>query len=167
MTWKRTVLVVANVTANSDELLAALLERAGSEPVQYTLIVPATAFGGGRAAAEKTLAEALQKLRAAKLTIEGEIGNGDPVIAVTEAWDPKRFDEIVISTLPMRFSKWLHAGLPERVAKITGAPVTHVVSEPRKRDYPTVHRAEHEKQGVISPLTVLGWGGGGGSNPAR
>ncbi len=32
----------------------------------------------------------------------------------------------------MRFSKWLHAGLPERISKLTDAPVTHVVSQPPK-----------------------------------
>ncbi len=56
--------------------------------------------------------------------------DADPLIAVTEAWDPKHYDEILISTLPMKFSKWMHAGLPERVSKLTGALVTHVVSQP-------------------------------------
>lgn len=167
MTWKRTVLVVANVTATSDELLEALRRRAESETVTYTLVVPATPFGGGREAAQKTVEQAVRKLRDAGLDVQGSTGDGDPIIAVTEAWDPKRYDEIVISTLPMRFSKWLHAGLPERVAKITGAPVTHVVSKPPRRDYPIVHPPEHEKQGVITPLTVLGWGGASRTHPAR
>ena len=76
--------------------------------------------------------DAIEYLRAAGLEVDGTVGDADPVVAVTEAWDPKRYDEIVVSTLPMRFSKWLHAGLPERVAKLTGAPVTHVVSQPPK-----------------------------------
>ena len=167
MTWKRTVLVVANITATSDELLDALLRRQTDETVQYTLVVPATTFGGGREAAQRMLEEALEKLRNAGIEVTGSIGDGDPIIAVTEAWDPKQFDEIIVSTLPMRFSKWLHAGLPERVAKITGAPVTHVVSQPPKRHYATVHPPEHERQGVITPLSVLGWGGAGGSHQAR
>ena len=54
------------------------------------------------------------------------------MVAVTDAWDPKRHDEIIVSTLPMRFSKWMHAGLPERISRLTGAPVTHVVAEPPK-----------------------------------
>ena len=45
-----------------------------------------------------------------------------------DEWDPRRYDEIVVSTLPQMVSKWLHAGLPERIERITGARVTHVVS---------------------------------------
>ena len=52
MAWKRTVLVLANVTATSDEFVEALRKRAAVEAVQYHLIVPATAFGGGREAAQ-------------------------------------------------------------------------------------------------------------------
>ena len=38
MTWKRSFLVVANVTATSDELIEALKARA---PASFTLIIPA------------------------------------------------------------------------------------------------------------------------------
>ena len=103
-------------------------------------MVPATPFGGGRAAAVAKLDEALAQLREAGLQAEGIVGDADPVVAVTDAWDPKRYDEIVVSTLPLRFSKWLHAGLPERIAKLTGAPVSHIVSEPAKRAVETVPR---------------------------
>jgi GABA permease len=102
MPWKRNVLVVANVTAASDELLAALKARAEKDPAAFTLIVPATPFGGGRRAAEAKVKEAVAQLRQAGLEAAGEVGDGDPVIAVTEKWDPKQFDEIVVSTLPMR-----------------------------------------------------------------
>ena len=44
MTWKRSFLVVANVTATSDELMRALRERAEREPVSFTMIVPARAI---------------------------------------------------------------------------------------------------------------------------
>ena len=159
MAWKKQVLVVANVTAASDELCAALAERAKREPQGFTLIVPATPFGGGREAAQEMVKAAVQRLRDAGLDAEGSIGDGDPIIAVTEAWDPKRFDEIVISTLPMRMSKWLHAGLPERVGKLTGAPVQHIISEPPRPEHHTVAAPPHEKKGVMTPLSVLGWGG--------
>jgi len=39
------VLVVANRTADSDELLAALDERAQRGPARFTLLVPATPHG--------------------------------------------------------------------------------------------------------------------------
>lgn len=159
MTWKRNVLVVANVTAASDELLAALKARAEKEPASFTLVVPATPFGGGRQAAEAKVKEAVAQLKAAGLEATGSIGDGDPIIAVTEMWDPKQFDEIIVSTLPMRFSKWLHAGLPERISKLTGAPCTHIVSEPPK---PAAHAgpppAHDGAAEALGPLAVLGWG---------
>lgn len=158
MTWKRNFLVVANVTATSDELLAALKARAAGEPATFTLVIPATPFAGGRAAAVEKLNSALEHIRSAGLEAEGTVGNSDPCVAVTEAWDPTRYDEIIVSTLPMRFSKWLHAGLPERIAKLTGAPVTHVVSRPPRPTVETVPPPPHEEH-ALGPLSVLGWGG--------
>ena len=158
MTWQRNVLVVANVTSTSPELIAALKRRAAQQPSAFTLLVPANPFGGGRAAATAKLEEALAQLREAGLEVEGSVGGADPCVAVSDAWDPKRYDEIIVSTLPMRVSKWLHAGLPERIERITGAPVTHVVSEPPKPAIEVVPAPPHEKR-PMGPLSVLGWGG--------
>jgi GABA permease len=157
MAWKKNVLVVANVTAASDELVQAMKDRAAREPVSFMLLVPATPFGGGRAAARNQLTQACERLRGEGIEIDGIVGNSDPCVAVTEAWDPKRYDEIIVATLPMRFSKWLHAGLPERIERLTGAPVTHVVAKP-KHEVEAIPAAPHERP-ALGPLTVLGWGG--------
>ena len=154
MTWKRTFLVVANVTATSDELINALKERA---PADFMLVIPATPFGGGRESAEQKLAEALEQLRVAGLEAEGSVGNADPILAVTDVWDPKRYDEIIVSTLPMRFSKWLHAGLPQRIGKLTDAPVTHIVSEPPRPEPELAPPPAHPDK-AMGPLSVLAWG---------
>jgi GABA permease len=154
MTWKRSFLVVANVTATSDELIGALRERAEREPVSFTMIIPAA---GGREAGEQKLAEALEQLTAAGLEAQGSVGNADPILAVTDVWDPKKYDEIIVSTLPMRFSKWLHAGLPERIGKLTDAPVTHVVSQPAK-PAPEVAPPPAHPDKAMGPLSVLAWG---------
>src|SRR5690242_11656587 len=106
MAWKRNVLVVANVTAASPELVNELSRRSSREPSTFALVVPATPFGGGREAAVEKLSAALGQLRDAGLEVDGSVGAADPIVAVTDAWDPKRFDEIIVSTLPMRFSKW-------------------------------------------------------------
>jgi len=159
MAWKTSILVVANVTATSDELLDALRARAQRGQATFTLIVPATPFGGGGAAASEKLSDALDQLRAAGLEIDGSVGDADPFIAVSEVWDPKRYDEIIVSTLPMKFSKWLRAGLPERIAKTTGAPITHLVSSPPKPAVVTTPpRSREERVGVMGPLSVLAWG---------
>jgi hypothetical protein len=132
MTWTKHILVVANVTAMSDEWLAALEARPAKETAAFTLIVPSAPFEDGRAAARERLRIVIEHPRAAGLNVHGHLGHGDPIVAVSGAWDPQRYDEIVVSTLPMRVSKWLHAGLPQRIGELTNAPVTHVISQPRK-----------------------------------
>ena len=158
MPWKRHVLVIANVTSTSDELLEALKARAARDATSFTLVVPATPFGGGREAALEKLREATGQLQSAGLEAEGSVGAPDPIVAVTDAWDPKRYDEIIVSTLPMPVSKWLHAGLPERIERLTNAPVTHVISEPPKPAAAVTPAPAHERE-PMGPLSVLRWGG--------
>jgi hypothetical protein len=159
MAWKRNILVVANVTATSATLIEALKAQVDGKPASFTLIVPATP-GHGLSVARAKLEEALEQLRAAGIEVEGSVGDCDPLVAVTEAWDPKRYDEIVVSTLPMRVSKWLHAGLPERVSKLTGVQVTHVVCEPEKPPVATAPPPSHDTPSQkLGPLGVLSWGG--------
>jgi hypothetical protein len=126
------ILVVANKTAESPELLEALKSK-GTEH-QYVLVVPAS---GGvlekaadpDAAREHTqphLDAALEKLRAEGFEVEGSIGDSDPVAAVQDAVNFGKFDEIVISTLPLRTSKWLKLDLPSKARRASGLPVTHI-----------------------------------------
>jgi len=119
------VLVVANRTADSPELLDALRARAKRGPVRFTLLAPAST---GREATARQLESALQGMHAAGLDVDGRIGERDPMGAVHDAWDPGEFDEVIVSTLPAQTSKWLSVNLPQRVAKITDALVTHVVA---------------------------------------
>jgi hypothetical protein len=158
MAWKRNVLVVANVTAASDDVIGALRALADKTPSHFTLLVPATPFGGGRDAASAALDEALERFKEAGLEADGTIGNSDACVAVSEEWDPKRYDEVVVCTLPLGSSKWLHAGLPERIGKITGAPVTHVVSRPH-RPVPEAEHVERHREPVnpiLAPFSALG-----------
>lgn len=126
------VLVVANSTADSDELHAALLERAGQGPVAITLLAPATwdvTDPGGRDSALRRLNRAAIRLRQAGIEIERIVGDPDPVTAVAAIWDPQRFDEVIVATLPEHLSRWLRLGLPHRVERLTGRPVCHVVAQ--------------------------------------
>jgi hypothetical protein len=159
VTYQYSVLVVANRTADSDELLEALSARAEPDTVRFTLLVPATATGPeGRAAAEQTIEAAVSRLSEAGLEVKGLAGVADPISAVDDVWDPKEFDEVIVSTLPGAASKWLQVDLPHRVARMTGVQVTHVVSQDRRAPI-TETAPEHEKRGVLSPLSVLTWGG--------
>jgi hypothetical protein len=156
MAWKFSVLVVANVTAASDELLAALKDRAERRQCAFRLLVPATGGGkAGREAAQAGLDKALERMRGAGLEVEGVVGDADPVIAVHDLWDPRRFDEIVISTLPTGASRWLAVDLPHRVEKFTGVQVEHVVAAEPRPPVRTEPAPEPERYGVLSPLAAI------------
>ena len=120
MAWEFHVLVVANVTATSDELLTALRERGSRGACRFTLLMPREGTG-----VDGRLAEALEAMRAAGLEhVSGQVGDPDPIVATMELWDPMQFDEIVVSTLPTGSSRWLGLDLPHRLEKLTSVPVT-------------------------------------------
>ena len=129
------VLVVANRTADSDELHAALVERANDGPIDVTLLAPAAWEvvdpHGGRQSAWRRLNAALTRLAAAGITARGVVGDPDPVAAVQGIWDAERFDEVIVATLPRHLSRWLGLDLPHRVEHLTGSPTHHVVATER------------------------------------
>jgi hypothetical protein len=126
------ILVVANRTAESPELLEALKSRGDGN--EFVLVVPASGHGlekaadpdAARAHTEPHLNKALERLRAEGLRVEGIVGDGDPLAAVQDAVNFGQFDEVIVSTLPVRASKWLKLDLPTRVGRATGLPVSHV-----------------------------------------
>ena len=162
MAFTFSILVVANRTADSDELLAALKAKAGERATKFTLVVPAPATGpAGREAGVEALERALAAMGEAGLEVDGRVGHHDPIDAVSDVWDPKEFDEVIVSTLPGAASKWLQFDLPHRVARMTDCQVTHVIASDRRAPETTAVPV-HEKQGLLSPLSVLTWGGGSG-----
>ena len=129
------VLVVANRTAECEELQQALKDRAakGDDP-RFTLVVP-SAHGFAKAAnpdeeapeAQGHVDNAVAKLRGEGLEVEGRLGDPDPLAAVQDAHNAGSYDELIVSTLPTHLSKWLKMDLPHKAAHATGLPVTHVV----------------------------------------
>jgi hypothetical protein len=152
MAWEFSLLVVANVTAGSDELLESLRDRADQGACRFTLVMPDSG-----AAARVRLEEALEGMRAAGLdNVEGRVGDPDPVVAVMDVWDPMKFDEIIVSTLPTGSSRWLGLDLPHRLEKLTSVPVRHVVSRPPVEEVPTGPPPEQpEKMGVLAALSAM------------
>jgi hypothetical protein len=132
------VLVVANRTADSDELVDALHERAERGPARFTLVVPATPSGLAWAAdmsagipeARRQMAAAAERLRDSGLWIDDiRLGSPEPLAAVHDATNFETFSEVIVCTLPSRMSRWLKLCLPSRVQRATGLAVTHVVAQ--------------------------------------
>jgi len=72
------------------------------------------------------LEQALPKLgEAAGAPVEGIVGDPDPMAAVQDAINLRGFDEIIISTLSPRVSRWLKLDLPSKVSGL-GLPVNTV-----------------------------------------
>jgi GABA permease len=146
-------LIVANQTLASDQLLDLIRERMATGPAEFWLVVPATpvkdlasnavsipmpVMGGtlalphppeeARQRAQDQLEAAVKKLTAAGVTVNGAVCDPDPMRAVEEAVTSKEFDEIIVSTLPRRLSRWLHQDLPARLQHQFHLPVTHVAA---------------------------------------
>ena len=50
---------------------------------------------------------------------------------MVDAYDPRRHDEVLVSTLPPSISHWLGIDLPARIGRATGAYVTRVTGRER------------------------------------
>ena len=120
------VLVVANRTAATPRLLEAVKQRARSGPCEFALLIPDVA---DRKAADWKLESALPLLeRSAGGPVEGLVGGADPFESVQSTIRDGGFDEVIISTLPRRMSKWLRRDLIRRVEGL-GLPVTAIVPQ--------------------------------------
>jgi hypothetical protein len=151
----RRYMVVANQTLGSDELVRFIRSRADAGPSEFWVVVPATpvkdlaarsvplapmpVMGGvlsvpapaeeARELAHGKLQSALQQLARAGVKADGEVGDGDPMRAVEAALSGRQFDEIIVSTLPERLSRWLRQDLPRRLENKVRLPVTHVEAQ--------------------------------------
>jgi hypothetical protein len=135
MTETRRVLVVANRTACGPRLIEAVRERAAQGGASFHLVVPAAARGlhkvvdpedAGKDESRHAMEEALPLLsEAAGSEVTGEIGDAEPLAAIHDAVHLHGAEEIIISTLPQKLSKWLKLDLVSK-ARGLGLPVTHV-----------------------------------------
>jgi cell pole-organizing protein PopZ len=129
------VLVVAHQTAATPPLIEAVRERSARGPAVFTLLVPKLAPGMhkvvdaedvGSEHEEQVIAHAKPLLEeAAGSEVEGIVGDHNPLDAVQDAVNMRGFDEIIISTLSPKVSRWLKLDLPSKVAGM-GLPVTTV-----------------------------------------
>jgi hypothetical protein len=135
------VLVVAARTAATPALIEAVRERAARGPCAFTLLVPNPTHGlhtvvdpedqgTGEAQSIIELAQPLLE-DAAGASIDTMVGDPRPLDAIQDAINLHGFDEIILSTLPARVSKWLKLDLPSKVGGL-GLPLTTVTARSRE-----------------------------------
>jgi hypothetical protein len=141
----RRYLVVANQTLGGEELTAKLAECAGAGPCRFYLVVPVTNteasdrwFTGGlegvlpgaykiaRTMAGARLQHELERLREAGVEADGEVVEPTPLEAIRKIANREEVDEVIVSALPRRLSRWIVMDLPHRIRRTTSLPATHI-----------------------------------------
>jgi hypothetical protein len=147
------ILVVANRTLGSSELLQSIQDRMSKGPCEFTLLVPAVpharrestmetltrritnmpvtdeARGADDADYEHArgrVAFGIEQLQRLGADVDGEVGDANAVKAVEDALTRGKYDEIILSTLPKRVGGWMSQDLPNRVKRKFKGPVTVV-----------------------------------------
>ena len=149
------ILVVANQSLGGSALLQAIQDRLANGPCTFTLLVPATPRAhwsmtemmghlgtslpphpsSAKAAEEDDYARArrrlqfgIDQLRRLGAEVDGDVGEGNPLKAVEHALARRRYDEIILSTLPSGKSRWLSRDLPSALRHQFGLPLSVVTA---------------------------------------
>ena len=131
------ILVVANETLEAQHLLEEVGRRieavGGPDDCAVHLVVPAAhgrgtwTEGGARAEAQRRLDDGLIAFKELHVEVSGEVGDASPVRAIGDALLVRRYDEIVLSTLPPGVSRWMKQDAPSRIRREHPTiPLTHV-----------------------------------------
>ena len=133
---ERRVLVVANETVGGEELLSAISTLALSNRTSFLVVCPAlnsrlrtytSDEDSARGEARKRLDQTIERLASVGIDARGEVGDGDPLVAIDDAVRTFGPDEIVISTHPPGRSNWLERGIVDAVRTRYDVDVTHVI----------------------------------------
>jgi hypothetical protein len=118
-------LVVATRTVAAPDLVARLKDRASIRPHRFTIICP-RAEDVSEAQIARDLASTLAELYRSDIDATGQPMSPDPFLAVKNAIEHYRIDDILISTFAGERSQWLEDNLIGRVRDITDKSVEHI-----------------------------------------
>ncbi len=135
------IVVLANQTMAENELHDALERIPGSDQATYFVVVPANPVDTGQAdregaafvwqatteAAQERLDQTLEELRSRGLSVEGELGDYRPLVALEKAMGEFDPDHVVIATQPEERSTWLRHGVVADARERWDVPIQHVV----------------------------------------
>ena len=147
----RQILVVANQTLGGERLKEVVRERIGQGPCTFTLVVPviqdagdvignfgaaevphnwgtSTTYESARIQAVRRLGAGIQALSELGASVDGDVGEQDPVKAVGHCLAAGTYEEIIVSTLPKTVSRWLLQDIPHRIQRKYKIPVTTVTA---------------------------------------
>jgi GABA permease len=136
------VLVLANQTVDSADLLDELRAMGADKNTVFHVVVPASPIETGtaashgpldvweatKAASQERLENTLDTLRAENFTADGGLGDYRPLRALHDAVESFHPDQIVISTLPPEESVWHRFDVVDRARAQFKVPVTNVVA---------------------------------------
>ncbi len=115
---------MANRTASTPVLLDEIGRRARAAPCRFGLLIP---DAPKRKVPDWTLEDAIALVqREAQSRVLGLVGGPDTFEAVARAVREEGFDEIIVSMLPGKRSRWRRRDLIGQIAGL-GLPVTAVV----------------------------------------
>jgi hypothetical protein len=143
----RRYLIVANQTLGGEQLTAKITECMDAGPCRFYLVAPVTnteaserwaasgldggvipgAYRIARTLAAGRLQQELARLREAGADADGEVADPHPIDTIRKLASREEIDEIIVSTLPRRLSRWMAMDLPHRVRRATKLPVTQVI----------------------------------------
>jgi hypothetical protein len=150
----RRYLVVGNLTVGGDSVAAQVLDCMAAGPCRFFVLVPASppdprsltwSEEETYASARMRLVSALARFRALGAEVEGEVGDGMPLLAIEDALRARAFDEIILSTLPPGRSRWLKLDLLHRLASRFRLPIRHVVGS---AETPAAEHVDAEETGI-------------------
>lgn len=131
------ILLVGDERLGEPGVALEILERAPSAEVR--IIAPlltrwldrwASATDDAAGQARARIERLVAVLREHGVEAAGELGDEDPFQAVADELRTFAADEVILVTLPVERSRWLRAGLADRIRARLDVPVTHLAPGP-------------------------------------